>query len=189
MSNLKKGAGRPANEEQLERIANFLDNPNADPLPNYLQLKLELLTVVNGFVNKFGGSKRAIAAIKKNIPELTDKQDRVILHLIRDCMLVFSTPSVIAAHARNKLLDDLYYAMELAKQEKDVMAINETAKTIMRLTRADKPEAEQLALVAPMIVMAPMASANVQDYVPTDFDAINTEFEEIKSEISKKNEE
>ena len=189
MSNLKRGVGRPASEEQLERIANYIDNPNAEPLPPFLQLKLELLTVVNKYVNDFGGGKRAVNAIKSEVPELSDKQDRHILHLIRDCMLVFSTPSIIASHARNKLLDDLYYAMQLAKDEKDVMAINETAKTIMRLTRADRPEAEQVAIPPTVIVMAPMATANVQDFIPTDFDAVTVQFEEIKTKIANKNNE
>jgi hypothetical protein len=189
MSNLKKGAGRPATEEQLERIANYIENPNAEDLPPFLQLKLELLTVINGFVNKYGGGKRAIAIIKKQVPELSDKQDRQILHLIRDCMLVFSTPSIIAAHARNKLLDDLYYAMELARSDKDITGINETARMIMRLTRADRPEAEQVAIPPTVIVMAPMATANVQDYIPTDFDAVTVQFEEIKTKIANRNEE
>lgn len=189
MSNLKRGVGRPASEEQLERIANYIDNPNAEPLPPSLQLKLELLTVINRYVNDFGGGKRAVNAIKSEVPEMKDKQDRLILHLIRDCQLVFSNPSIIAAHARNKLLDDLYYAMQLAKDEKDVMGINETARMIMRLTRADRPEAEQVAIPPTVIVMAPMATANVQDYIPTDFNAISVEFEEIKTQISRNNEE
>lgn len=189
MSNLKKGAGRPNDAETIERLANYVDHPTSDELPPYLQARLDLLNLIHPFVNRFGGGERAVSAIKKNVPDLSGKQNIMIKRLIRDVMLIFGNSSALAAFSRNKLYDDLCYAMELAKQNKDPMEIKEVAMAIMKLTRADKPEVEQKSLVAPMIVMAPMASANVQDYLPAAFESITTEFEEIKSEITKRNEE
>lgn len=189
MNSLKKAAGRPTSEEQLERIANWVANPNAEPLPEYLQQKYELLCIVNRFVNKYGGDKRAIDAIKRDVPELSEKQDRLIRHLIRDCLLVFTNNSIPAAHSKNKLIEDLYYAMDLAKKEKDPLKIAKVAEVLMKLTRADKPESEQVAIPPTVIVMAPMATANVQDFIPTDFDALTVQFEEIKTKIANKNEE
>lgn len=189
MSSLKKTAGRPSSEEQLERIANWVENPNAEPLPDYLQQKFELLSMINRYVNKYGGDKRAIDAIKKGIPELQDKEDRLIRHLIRDCLIIFINNSIPAAHTKNKLLEDLYYAIDLAKQEKDPLKIAKVAEVIVKLTRADRPEGEQVAIPPAVIVMAPMASVNVENFIPNDFNAINTEYEEIRNEISKRNEE
>lgn len=185
MSNLKKGAGRPNDAETLERLANYIDNPTSEELPAHLQARLDLLNKVNPFVNRFGAGQRAVNAIKNNVPELTDKKDVMIKRLIRDCMLVFSNSSALAAYSRNKLYDDLCYAMELAKQNKDPMEIKEVAMAIMKLTRADRPDVEQTALVTPVIVMAPMASANVNDYLPSEFEAINTEFEEMNTKLLK----
>jgi len=187
MSSLKKGAGRPNDAETLERIANYVDHPTSDELPAHLQARLDLLNLVNPFVNRFGAGERAVGAIKKNVPELSDKKDVMIKRLIRDCMLVFSNSSALAAFSRNKLYDDLCYAMELAKENKDPIEIKEVAMAIMKLTRADRPDVEQTALVTPVIVMAPMASANVQDYMPTELDAITVEFEEMQTKLLKQN--
>ncbi len=189
MSNLKRGAGRPNDAETLERLANYVDHPTSEELPAYLQARLELLNLINPYVNRFGGGPKAISAIKKNVPDLSDKKDIMIKRLIRDCMLVFSSSSALAAFSRNKLYDDLCYAMELAKQNKDPIEIKEVAMAIMKLTRADRPDVEQTALVTPVIVMAPMASANVQDYLPSELEAITVEFEEMKTKLLKQDEQ
>lgn len=189
MSNLKKGAGRPNDAETLERLANYVDNPTSEELPAHLQARLELLNMVNPYVNKYGAGLRAVKAIKTNVTELADKKEVMIKRLIRDCMLVFSNGSALAAYSRNKLYDDLCYAMELAKQNKDPLEIKEVAMAIMKLTRADRPEAEQVAIPPTVIVMAPMASANVENFIPTEFNALNVEFEEIKRTIANNNEE
>jgi hypothetical protein len=189
MSNLKRGGGRPRTEEEIERIAEYIDNPDSAPLPPYLQHKLDLLTVVNGYVNKHGYGARVVKIIKKEVPTLADVQDRVVLRHIRECMLVFTNPTALAGHARQKLLDDLFFAMELAKKEKDVEGINKTALTIIRLTGADKIDKQQTALLPPVIMLAPLASANAEDFMPTDLDALTTEFEVVKTEISKSDEQ